>query len=115
MSSHERHLRANECLMEVAGNAGKKLEAGSLWKIRLRRSFASRCLLPPYCVRGAFFLPCRSLEDTDYRLYSFGQTEKNIKGGAYLSGKKFFKMKKKVLSGHYNPEIYFQFQITIFS
>ena len=91
MSSHERHLRANECSLEVAGSVRKKLEAGSLWKIRLRRSFASRCLLPPYCVRGAFFLPCRSLEDTDYRLYSFGQTEKILKGGRTFREKNFFK------------------------
>ena len=34
----ERHLRANECSMVMAGNARKNAEAGSLWEFRQSRS-----------------------------------------------------------------------------
>ena len=34
----EGHLRANECSLEVAGNARKNAEAGSLWEFRQSRS-----------------------------------------------------------------------------
>ena len=34
----ERHLRANKCSLEMAGNARKNAEAGSLWEFRQSRS-----------------------------------------------------------------------------
>ena len=89
MSACGRHLRANGCSLEMAGNARKNAEAGSLWEFRQSRS--PRGEWPcPCCVRGDCCLTLPLLAGLDNRLCVFGQVEIKYIRGACISGEKIF-------------------------